>query len=254
MRLPRRRGSLTPPSDGRSGCSIPPDPAAQAGPRFRSRTSVYPGGSSALLSAESRARPIANWDPVGCKRRRDKRESVAAPQRRTQTRASTWMRRFSPATATCSLRTNKVGGAYRVAHSRNPSRSERGSGPGYHGQKNGGIVRFRPRLRRYKLPRTLLSPLTWSQASMGLPRSRALATLDHDTPRSLSVLASGVTCWRFSSRSVAAATARVAPSVDGHAVRAVDPSSAARSRSVPLARSKRWPATTQHDVLPGAAT
>src|SRR3954451_19368783 len=43
-----------------------------------------------------------------------------------------------------------------------PSRSERGSGPGYHGQKNGGIVRFRPRLRRYKLPRTLLSPLTWS--------------------------------------------------------------------------------------------
>src|SRR4051812_22764212 len=119
--------------------------------------------------------------------------------------------------------------------------------------ENGGIVRFGPRLRRYKLPRTLLSPLTWSHASIGLPRSRGLATLDHDTPRSLSVLASGVTCWRFSSRSVAAATARVAPSVDGHAVRAVDPSSAARSLAVPLARLKRWPATTQHDVLPGAA-
>ena len=39
---------------------------------------------------DSRARPIANWDPVGCKRRREKRESVAAPQRRTQTRASAW--------------------------------------------------------------------------------------------------------------------------------------------------------------------
>ena len=48
----RRRGSLTPPSDGRSGCSIPPDPAAQAGPRFRSMTSISAGGSSALLSAE----------------------------------------------------------------------------------------------------------------------------------------------------------------------------------------------------------
>jgi hypothetical protein len=49
-----------------------------------------PAGERAgdLLSADSRARPIANWDPVGCKRRREKRESVAAPQRRTQTRAS----------------------------------------------------------------------------------------------------------------------------------------------------------------------
>jgi hypothetical protein len=49
----RRRGSFTLPSDGRSGCSIPPDPAAQAGPRFRSTTSISTAGSSALLSADT---------------------------------------------------------------------------------------------------------------------------------------------------------------------------------------------------------
>jgi hypothetical protein len=48
-----RRGSVTPPSHGRSGCSIPPDPAAQARPRFRSMTSISAGGSSALLSARN---------------------------------------------------------------------------------------------------------------------------------------------------------------------------------------------------------
>ena len=71
----RRRGSLTSPSDGRSGCSIPPDPAAQAGPRFRSSmTRISASGSSALLSAARatlRSAAFAvSWLPPGPPRSR----------------------------------------------------------------------------------------------------------------------------------------------------------------------------------------
>jgi hypothetical protein len=55
-------------------------------PGFLARRVPARPPASDPLGADSRARPIANWDPVGCKRRREKRESVAAPQRRTQTR------------------------------------------------------------------------------------------------------------------------------------------------------------------------
>ena len=44
--------------------------------------------------------------PLAASAGREKRSRLQPPQRRTQTRASTWMRRFSPSTATCSLRTS----------------------------------------------------------------------------------------------------------------------------------------------------
>jgi hypothetical protein len=43
-------------------------------PCFRYPTSISPSSTRHPESADSRARPIANWDPVGCKRRREKRE------------------------------------------------------------------------------------------------------------------------------------------------------------------------------------
>jgi hypothetical protein len=67
-----------------------PRPVAATCPASPTRTLGVT--QTSLACAERRARPIANWDPVGCKRRREKRESVAAPQRRTQTRASAWFR------------------------------------------------------------------------------------------------------------------------------------------------------------------
>jgi len=54
----RKRGTLTPPAEGRSGCCIPPDPAAHRKPRFRLVTSISAGASSALLGAVNRARPV----------------------------------------------------------------------------------------------------------------------------------------------------------------------------------------------------
>jgi hypothetical protein len=47
---PRKRGTLTPPAEGRSGCCIPRDPSAQRKPRFRLVTSISAARAAPYLA------------------------------------------------------------------------------------------------------------------------------------------------------------------------------------------------------------